>query len=72
MPPYCPQFQPIELAWSLIKHKFKKGILRAMLEEVKQCEVKDLIESSIQGLDQNVLKKQFKHSLELLLTKDSI
>ena len=27
LPPYQPQFQPIELTWSLIKQNFKKLIL---------------------------------------------
>ena len=27
IPPYCPDFQPIELTWALIKQRFKKLIL---------------------------------------------
>ena len=33
LPPYQPQFQPIELAWSLIKRDYKRQILQAMLSE---------------------------------------
>ena len=37
IPPYCPDFQPIELAWALIKAKFKKLMLQEMLAGKQRC-----------------------------------
>ena len=37
-----------------------------MLAQEQRCELKDMILRSIEGLDTNVLEKQFEHSLTLL------
>ena len=50
LPPYQPQFQPIELTWALIKAAFKKLILSNMCTGACVVDLGKLVDESCEGL----------------------
>ena len=59
MPPYCPQFQPIEMAWHLVKTRFRKEMLKAMIEEREGPQSERCVMEGIRSLDNRVLERMF-------------